>query len=84
MKQLYIQGIFNEFAGKRDQVVAELNVYLENGVGVGEHSDLSTEIKKKLEQLSKYDGLLSAMQKYFQPEQSTAEASPVEEVENDS
>ena len=53
MKQLYIQGIFNEFAGKRDQTVADLNVYLENSVGVGEHSDLSLEIKKKLEDLSR-------------------------------
>ena len=66
MKQLYIQGIFNEFAGRRDQAVADLNIYLDNPVGVGEHSDLSVEIKKKLAEVSKYDGLLQVMQKYFQ------------------
>lgn len=67
MKQLYVQGIFNEFAGRRDQAVADLTVYLENSVGVGEHSNLSTEIKIKLEEVSKYDGLLQVMQKYFKP-----------------
>jgi hypothetical protein len=67
MKQLYVQGIFNEFAGRRDQAVADLTVYLENSVGVGEHGDLSTEIKAKLEEVSKYDGLLEVMQKYFKP-----------------
>ncbi len=84
MKQLYIQGIFNEFAGKRDQTVADLNVYLENSVGVGEHSDLSLEIKKKLEDLSRYDGILSTMQKYLQPEESASPPPPPAQVEDDS
>ena len=43
-KVLYIQGIYNELAGRRDQALAELNTYLERPVGVGEHSDISTEV----------------------------------------
>ena len=67
MKQLYIQGIFNEFAGRRDQAVADLNILLDKGVGVGEHGDLSEEIKKKIKTVSEHDGALSTMQRYFQP-----------------
>ena len=73
MKQLYIQGIFNEFAGRRDQAVADLNILLDNGVGVGEHGDISEEIKKKINTISDHDGVLSTMQRYFQP---TNEAAP--------
>lgn len=67
MKPLYIQGIFNEFAGLRDQAVADLNILLDNGVGVGEHGDLSEEIKKKIKTISNHDGVLSTMQRYFHP-----------------
>ena len=67
MKPLYIQGIFNEFAGRRDQAVADLNILLDNGVGVGEHGDISEEIKKKIKTISDHDGVLSTMQRYFQP-----------------
>lgn len=65
MKQLYIQGIFNEVAGLRDQTVADINSYLDNPVGIGEHGDISGEIKKLLERLDKYDSTLGIMQKYF-------------------
>ena len=65
MKQLYIQGIFNEIAGKRDQAVADLRVLLDNPVGLGEHGNISGEIKSRLETLDKVDSLLGTFQKYF-------------------
>ena len=47
-KRKYVGGIYNEWAGLRDQAVADLTVYLENPVGVGEHANISEEIKKLL------------------------------------
>ena len=67
MKQLYIQGIFNEMAGRRDQAVADLNVFLDSPAGVGEHGGIASEIKSKIEELEKYDSMIGVMQKYFAP-----------------
>jgi hypothetical protein len=65
MKQLYVQGIFNEIAGRRDQAVADLRVLLDNPVGLGDHGNISEEIKKRLSTLDNVDSLLSTFQKYF-------------------
>ena len=65
MKQLYVQGIFNEIAGRRDQAVADLRVLLDNPVGLGDHGNISSEIKERLSKLDEIDSLLSTFQKYF-------------------
>lgn len=65
MKNLYIQAIFNQYMGLRDQARADLEVYLNNAVGVGEHSDVGDEIKKKIEEIDKYDSIVSTMQGLF-------------------
>ena len=74
MKDLYIQGIFNELGGLRDQSLADLNVFLSNPVGIGEHANISKEIKNKIEEIDKYDSLFATMQKYFSA--STDEGDP--------
>lgn len=73
MKDLYIQGIFNEFMGRRDQARADLNVYLTQQVAIGEHPNIAEEIKGKIEEIEKYDSLVGQMQKLF------SEAPPAEE-----
>jgi len=65
MRDLYIQGIFNEYMGRRDQARADLNVYLHNQVAIGEHPNIAEEIKRKIEEIEKYDSLVSQMQKLF-------------------
>jgi len=64
-KDLYIQGIFNEFMGKRDQALADLQVYIDAPAGVGEHPHLSGAIKLKIEEVDKYNSLIETMQKHF-------------------
>jgi hypothetical protein len=65
MKDLYIQAIFNQYMGARDQARADLETYLSNSVGVGEHSDLGEEIKKKIQEIDKYSSLIATMQSLF-------------------
>ena len=65
MKDLYIQSIFNQYMGLRDQARADLETYLSNSVGVGERSDLGEEIKKKIQEIDKYSSLVSTMQSLF-------------------
>ena len=76
MKQLYIQGIFNEVAGRRDQTVADINTYLDHPVGIGEHGDISGEIKRLLEKLDKFDSMIGVMQKYFVSQNEGGAAAP--------
>ena len=65
MKDLYIQGIFNEYMGLRDQARADLNVYLTQPVAIGEHPNIAQEIKGKIEEVEKYDSLIDQMKKIF-------------------
>tara|TARA_B100000214_G_scaffold328278_1_gene267314 strand:- start:140 stop:454 length:315 start_codon:yes stop_codon:yes gene_type:complete len=86
MKQLYLQGLYNEVAGRRDQMLADLSVLLDNPAGIADHGNISDEIKLRLEELSKFDGLLSSFDKYFRPREgestpSTSQPTPTAVVE---
>jgi len=57
----YIKAIFNEWYALKEQASADLMIYLENPVGVGEHSDISEEIKKKIQEIDKYQSLIDTI-----------------------
>lgn len=42
-----------------------VEVYLKNPVGVGEHSDIMDAIEKELEEMAKYNDHLEILDKYF-------------------
>lgn len=42
-----------------------VEVYLNNPVGVGEHSDIMDAIEKELEEMAKYEDHLEILNKYF-------------------
>ena len=63
-----IEAIKKEYEGKRGQEIYDLQVYINNPVGVGEHSDISEEIKKKIENIEKLDAQLDTISKYFTQE----------------
>jgi hypothetical protein len=42
-----------------------VEVYLNNPVGVGEHSDIMDAIEKELEEMAKYNDHLEILDKYF-------------------
>jgi len=64
-KDLYIQGIFNEFMGKRDQALADLEVYIDSPQGVGEHPNIAEMIKQKITEVDNYNSLIETMHKHF-------------------
>jgi hypothetical protein len=63
--QQYLQSIFNQYVGLREQSLADLSMLLQHGVGVGDHADVGATIKQKIEEAEKYDSLVSAMDKWF-------------------
>ena len=64
-KELYIQGIFNEYMGLRDQALADLQVLIDGPVGVGDHPDISAMIKLKIEEVDKFNSLIDTMKNHF-------------------
>jgi len=49
-----------------------VEIYLTNPVGVGEHSEVMDEIEKQLEQMAKYEDHLEMLDKYFSEYQEPA------------
>lgn len=44
---------------------ANVEIYLNNSMGIGEHSDILETIEKELETIAKYDDQLHVLRKYF-------------------
>ena len=44
---------------------ANVNVYLEHPVGVGEHSDITEAIQCELDKIARYEDQLQVIDKYF-------------------
>lgn len=61
----HISGILTQYVGRRDEMLADLDVYLRTPVGIGEHSDIGQEIRTKIEEIDKLDSLIGTVQKYF-------------------
>tara|TARA_Y100000593_G_C4294482_1_gene329912 strand:- start:887 stop:1126 length:240 start_codon:yes stop_codon:yes gene_type:complete len=65
MRDKYIQGIYNEYAGRLDQSIADLMTLLESPVGVGEHGSVSEEIKRKINEVDRYQSLVDTIKNLF-------------------
>ena len=65
------------YVGNINRADATVNIYLNNSVGIGEHTDIQGSIDKELEAIDKYDARLSMLIKYF--ERKTVEKSDKEE-----
>tara|TARA_R100000152_G_C6745065_1_gene168718 strand:- start:5 stop:262 length:258 start_codon:yes stop_codon:yes gene_type:complete len=74
----FVKGIYSEYVGQRSQVLAEIEVYLNSPVGVGEHSKISVEIKNRLEELANLDDVVHTIEKHFDVN-AAAQAPPVED-----
>ena len=44
---------------------ANVEIYLNNSIGIGEHSDIVETIEKELQMIAKYDDQLEVLRKYF-------------------
>ena len=44
---------------------ANVNVYLENPVGIGEHSDITEAIQEELDKIARYHDQIEVVNKYF-------------------
>lgn len=69
MKDKYITGILNKYIGIKDIAIADLAVYLDKPVGVGEHGDIGQEIERKLKEINSCDDVIDTINRYFATKQ---------------
>ena len=62
LQQNLITAVRSHFVSKRDRAVANLNNYLNNPAGIGEHPDIVEECIKLLQDLSDADGVLDTLE----------------------
>jgi hypothetical protein len=62
---LFLKALIDHYNSKISEAVATLNLYMNNSVGIGEHSDILEELKKYVDILDDADGKLATLQKYI-------------------
>ena len=65
MREILIEAFKSHAKGHIDKHIANVEVYLANPVGIGEHSDIMEAIEMEVEQIAKYDDQLEMIMKYF-------------------
>lgn len=65
MRDKLLEAFKSHAKGHIDKHVANIEVYLHNPVGVGEHPDIIEAIETEMEEVSKYDDMLEMVNKYF-------------------
>jgi len=65
MRTKLIKAFKSHAQGHIDKHVANVEVYLTNPVGIGEHSDIMEAIECEVKQIAEYDDMLEMMDKYF-------------------
>ena len=67
MTNKYVTAAVAHFEGKKLEAEAVLDTYFNNSVGVGEHSELPSEIYKWVERLASAEDALLALERYEAP-----------------
>jgi hypothetical protein len=62
---LFVKALQDHYVSQLSESVATLNLYLNNSVGIGEHSDILAEVKKYVDILDAADSKLSTLNKYM-------------------
>ena len=65
MREKLIEAFKSHARGHIDKHVANVEVYLANPAGIGEHSDLMESIEVELKAISEYEDQLEVLSKYF-------------------
>tara|TARA_R100000995_G_scaffold83897_2_gene61027 strand:+ start:380 stop:628 length:249 start_codon:yes stop_codon:yes gene_type:complete len=61
LRKGYLQSSYNYYISERDKHILDLEVYLSNAAGIGEHPNVGDEIRKKIEEIDKYDSIVSTL-----------------------
>jgi undecaprenyl pyrophosphate synthase len=65
MKEMLIQAVRAHASGHIQKHKANVEVFLSNAVGVGEHPDIIDSIEKELDEIARYNDQVEMIDKYF-------------------
>lgn len=65
MREILLKAVKSHAQGHIDKHVANVEIYLTQSVGIGEHSDIIEAIEVELEEIAKYQDQLDIVEKYF-------------------
>ena len=65
MRERLLECFVSHAKGHVDKHLANVEVLLNNPVGVGNNGDIIEEIEKELDEVAKYDDLLEMVNKYL-------------------
>lgn len=65
MREQILQALIKHAEAHIEKHRMNVEIYLTNPVGVGEHSDIMDTIEKELEEMSKYQDQIDIINSYF-------------------
>ena len=65
LRENIIKALIDKFEGEISAHKINVEIMLENTVGVGDHPNITETIEQELEIISKYDDKLNVLRKYF-------------------
>ena len=65
MRDKIKQALIKHAEGHIEQHKTNIEVYLNQSVGIGEHSDIVESIEKELAMIAQYDDEIEVLNKYF-------------------
>ena len=73
MREQLIRAVLAHAQGEIEKHKVNVNVYLENPVGIGEHSDITEAIQEELDKIARYDDQVEVVNKYFKSSQTMSD-----------
>lgn len=65
MREKLLYAFKSHAKGHIDKHVANVEVYLTNPAGIGDHPDIMAAIETEMKQIAEYDDMLEMVTKYF-------------------
>ena len=65
MKEKQIKALLAHAQGDLQKHLTNVEIYLENPVGIGEHSDITEAIQEELDKIARYHDQIEVVNKYF-------------------
>ena len=65
LREQILESLESHAIGHINKHKMNVEVYLENPAGIGEHSDIMDAIEKEVEEMAKYQDQLEILDKYF-------------------
>lgn len=75
MKEQIIRSLISHAHGEINYHKSNVEIYLSNPCGIGEHSDVLGSITNELNEIAKYHDQIEVIEKYLKKETSTYEPS---------